>query len=144
MQRRRVALQELLKQFLLMYLYYMSNFLFHKKVQSQRFAMCTTTVRAVSYSMKKQLYPKCSACIALCIKLSVFSVSVSLSFSKQLPMIWELCHSNAVAAILADCLKLALIQIRVESAFFQKLSMSALLNNISIFHNKDTVCITDR
>ena len=115
-----------------------------EKVQSQRFAMCTTTVRAVSYSMKKQLYPKCSACIALCIKLSVFSVSVSLFFSKQLPMIWELCHSNAVAAVLADCLKLALIQIRVESAFFQKLSMSALLNNISIFHNKDTVCITDR
>ena len=39
MQSQRFALQELLKQFLLIYLYYTSFFLFHKKVQSQRFAL---------------------------------------------------------------------------------------------------------
>ena len=38
-QSQRFALQELLKQFLLMYLYCTSSFLFHKKVQSQRFAL---------------------------------------------------------------------------------------------------------
>ena len=52
-QSRRFALQELLKQFLLMHHYCTSSFLFHKKVQSQRFAICTTAVRAVSYSIKK-------------------------------------------------------------------------------------------
>ena len=38
-QSQRFALQELLKQFLLVYRYCTSNFLFHKKVQSQRFAL---------------------------------------------------------------------------------------------------------
>ena len=38
-QSQRFALQELLKQFLLMYHYCTSSFLFHKKVQSQRFAL---------------------------------------------------------------------------------------------------------
>jgi len=52
-QSQRFALQELLKQFLLVYHYCTSIFLFHKKVQSQRFAMCTATVRAFSYSIKK-------------------------------------------------------------------------------------------
>ena len=53
-QSQRFALQELLKQFLLVYRYCTSIFLFHKKVQSQRFAMCTATVRAFSYSIKKR------------------------------------------------------------------------------------------
>ena len=33
--------------------YHTNSFLFHKKVQSRRFAICTTTVQAVSYSIKK-------------------------------------------------------------------------------------------
>ena len=53
MQSRRFALQELLKQFLLTHHRCTSIFLFHKKVQSRVFAICTTTVRAVSYSIKK-------------------------------------------------------------------------------------------
>ena len=39
MQSQRFALQELLKQFLLVYHHCTSSFLFHKKVQSQRFAL---------------------------------------------------------------------------------------------------------
>ena len=42
----------------------MNIFLFHKKVQSPRFAMCTTTVRAFSYSIKK-----CKARALLCVPL---------------------------------------------------------------------------
>ena len=65
MQSQRFALQELLLQFLLVYHYCTSSFLFRKKCKASALhskncycnsCWCTTTARTISYSIKKGLY----------------------------------------------------------------------------------------
>ena len=110
MQSQRFALQELLKQFLLVYHHCTSSFLFHKKVQSQRFAMCTTTIRAVSYSTKKD---------NVCTLPFDFSVSLLLTpditvryagnlfvsfFAKCNPIITYLCNNRKLQRLIRKSL----------------------------------------
>ena len=108
MQSQRFARQELLKQFLLVYHHCTSSFLFHKKVQSQRFAMCTTTVRAVSYYTKKD---------NVCTLPFDFSVSLLLTpditvryagnlfvsfFAKCNPIITYLCNNRKLQRLVPE------------------------------------------
>ena len=86
----------------------MNIFLFHKKVQSQRFAMCTTTVRAVSYSTKKD---------NVCTLPFDFSVSLLLTpditvryagnlfvsfFAKCNPIITYLCNNRKLQRLVPE------------------------------------------